>query len=410
MPKARNIMYEQKLDHLPFENFNMLLKAIESLTPKRWAYIYHDRDTHEDGSKVDKHVHFVLEFQNARSINAIAKILNEKPQQIEKWDGSVTNAYSYLLHRTTNATHKFQYEIKDVHANFDFAALIEKSEKKLSNRKNNDQKIINELLDKFDLGLISESELANQLTGSQYSKAMHRIKAVNFKRQQRNAAKWRAEMIKNNQSIRIIWIFGNSGTGKTRLARDLGAKFAGDYFISGSSRDPFESYNSERFIILDELRPRVFSYSDLLKMFDPFNLEASAASRYYDKILSADTIVITSPFDPINFYKGLIKPYSLDPDVDTLEQLLRRISLLINVTNEHFDYYYLDASSSKLKVRYLKAGKRYILPSFDTTYKKLKSRKNFYKIDNNKISKERKAVATKLFQKLQQQVKDHEEK
>lgn len=62
-------------------------------------------------------------------------------------------------------------------------------------------------------------------------------------------------MIQNNEMVTIIWLFGQAGTGKTRLARRYAERFGSNYFITGSIRDPFQQYNLEHVVILDELRP-----------------------------------------------------------------------------------------------------------------------------------------------------------
>ena len=114
-------------------------------------------------------------------------------------------------------------------------------------------------------------------------------------------------------------------------------------FISGSTRDIFQGYNAERCIIIDEMRPDVISYPDLLRITDPYGIGANLPSRYHDKALACDMIIITTPYSPFEFY---CKSFALDrcpPTIrdetiktDSFEQLRRRISLVL-----YMDDYYI---------------------------------------------------------------------
>ena len=112
--------------------------------------------------------------------------------------------------------------------------------------------------------------------------------------------------------------------------------------MSGSSRDPFQLYAGQSCIILDELRPRRIEYDDLLKITDPRSIEhgVMAPARYADKALACDLIIITSPYDPRFFYEeqfGLrrdINGRCTDNDIDPFEQLHRRITLVIYMTED----------------------------------------------------------------------------
>ena len=145
-------------------------------------------------------------------------------------------------------------------------------------------------------------------------------------------------MIKNNEMVTIIWLFGRAGTGKTRLARRYAERFDSNYFITGSIRDPFQQYNLEHVVILDELRPHQFDYSDLLKMFDPYNVKAMASSRYFDKPLLANIYIVTSPYSPYNFFLELNKKRQTS-HIDSWGQLMRRLTLVVEVTKDILQFY-----------------------------------------------------------------------
>ncbi len=334
--KSKNMMYEQQLVHLPAKTQENLIDLIGKLKPKRYALILHDKDVNEKGQPEEPHIHVMLSFDNARSINSVAKLLGDKAQYIEVWKGDSNNGYAYLIHATDNARTKYQYDISEVTANFDYPALMEKvtAEVKKADTFGDSAKIKN-FLNLLYIGAISKSEVEKQLTGAQYAKAKKQIEDVWSKHLQDLAEQWREEMIANGKSVCVIWMYGKSGTGKTSFAKEYAKKVGKGqpFYVAGSSKDAFQSYSGEHIIILDELRAQSIPYQDLLRMFDPFGIDSQvfAPSRYYDKGLAAELIIITTPYNPLNFYNEVFG-YKVGL-IDSFEQLHRRISLTINMTD-----------------------------------------------------------------------------
>ena len=340
MVKARNIMFVQQIEYFQSSNLQDIIEYMtNTLKPIRFAGILHDKDIGQDGNLVTPHIHLVLQFESARSLNNLAKLTKQPIQCFEQWRGSVNNAYSYLVHHTVSNQDKYQYSPKEVIANFDYLLLLDTIEKNVSKRYEiNDTMIIDNLLDLLYTGDITKSEIEQRLTGSQYAKAKQKIETVYLKRLETQAELWRQEMINKNEIVTIIWLFGKAGTGKTRLARQYAEQYDLNYFITGSIRDPFQQYNLEHVIILDELRPHQFDYSDLLKMFDPYNVKAMASSRYFDKPLLANIYIITSPYSPYDFFLELTKKRKTS-HIDSWGQLMRRLSLVVEVKKEHLQFY-----------------------------------------------------------------------
>lgn len=336
--KCKNMMYVQKMSHLPngIQTKEALSDLIErEVNPNRYAVIVHDKDTNKDGSPKEPDIHAMLCFSNARYLGAVAKKLGDKEQFIEKWDGDTNNAFSYLLHRTkkARAEGKHSYDPAEVTANFDFPALMQTIEANFLQAKVKAEcgYKIDELLNALYIGALTKEEVEKRLTGAQYGRYRRHIEDVWHKRLHNLAEEWRTEMAVQGRKVKVIWIYGPAGVGKTSLAREYAEQIGQKYYISGSSRDPFERYVGEHTLILDELRPNVIQYQDLLRLTDPFGAQVMAPARYHDRALACDTIIVTSPYDPIEFYFNQRSVQG----VDSYHQLLRRIELTLQMDKKY---------------------------------------------------------------------------
>lgn len=125
-----------------------------------------------------------------------------------------------------------------------------------------------------------------------------------------------------------IWLWGSAGVGKSRYADYLTRN--NETAKLGSSRDYFQDYHGENYVILNDLRPDEFSFADLLRITDPYQHDKSAPRRYHDLKLNLKMLVITTPYSPEDFYDYCkVKSYK----IDTFEQLSRRIHA-IHITPE----------------------------------------------------------------------------
>ena len=339
-PKCRHMMYVQKIDHLPVKDFDALKDIIEQqVSPERYAMILHDKDMDAHGQPIVPDVHVMMSFSNARHVSSIAKILQDKPQYIQAWSQNEGNGYAYLTHRTKQAqiAGKYQYDPGEVIANFDYPSYLLSLRTKAVQKTRQQDMAAKDLIDAMYAGILSRDDVESRLTGSQLGYYKRQLDIVWNKVLQNRAADWRRKMQEQGKQVTVIWIYGAAGTGKTRLARHYAAQSGQPYYMSGSSRDIFQSYAGEHTIILDELRPRNLEYQDLLRILDPFGLieGTMAPSRYSDKALAADTIIITSPFSPLEFYWAQFSDTC--NQIDSFAQLARRISLTVQMQQASID-------------------------------------------------------------------------
>lgn len=338
--KAKNVMYVQQLQHLndSLIDIENMVKKVEELNPTKYAIILHDKDNNENGELEEPHYHIMLSFDNARSINSLARHFGDSPQYFQIWKGDSSQGYAYLIHHTLSSRSKFQYEADEVTANFDYNDFILNFDKKEAEREK--QKNIKYQLQCLLNGEISREELEASLDAFSYSKYKKAISDVHARRLQLEAAEWVKQRQAHANPTQIIWLHGDAGVGKSSLAKELANKKANGnkIFISGSSKDYFERYSGEHIAIFDDFRANTGSikYSDLLRILDPYSVSETtmAPSRYADKPLMLDTIIITCPYSPKTFYNKLFFDSNLtnNKNEDSFEQLRRRITLVLKLS------------------------------------------------------------------------------
>lgn len=158
------LMYEQQLEHLRV-NLSGLTTRIKSLYPSgliKWAYIIHDKDIDtETGEPVVPHLHVALQFSKRVSVDSVAKTFGDSPERLEVMtkrghvaQTSAINAFAYLIHHTKNSFQKYQYDVSEVTASFDYPKFIKAQDEQMNPQ---------DILDLLGDGQITQKEAINRM-------------------------------------------------------------------------------------------------------------------------------------------------------------------------------------------------------------------------------------------------------
>lgn len=303
--KQRRFEITSNVDHMPLE---MVKNGIANKNVTKWAYILHDKDP-----GVDPHYHVLVWFSTPQDSKYVCRWFGVPETQVQKIISEV-GALAYLTH--ANAEKKHRYEDREVEANFDLAKKIEAEKKKLSANAR-----LNEIRDGIVSGKVRGYNIHEHVSAEEYDR---------FKKSIDNAYAYRENILRargdENMSVKVIWVWGDAGTGKTRWAKMYATGNLQSYFISGSGSDFLDGYAGQDCLILDDIRPESMAAATMLKLLDN-NTRSSVKSRYRNKWLEVKTIIVTCPCSPEDFWTLRSDREKVD---GTLDQLLRRIYIEIH--------------------------------------------------------------------------------
>lgn len=329
--------YVQKVSYLPhtIDEIRQILDNKKSI--KKWAYLVHDKDTLEDGTPKDPHLHIMMSLNSDNTPDTISKWFDDKPERIQKNKHQIKayeNMCLYLTHEIPNEDGKYVYPRSDVVANFDFDAFLNGALEEIEERKKQKNKIpLQDVLQMICNNKIPRIKIDNYITDIDQIKYAKNIKEAYIIRDRRVAKEI-------NRSMQVMYLYGEAGTGKTTWAKYLGKSQNYDVFVSGSSNDPLEGYQGQECVILDDLRPSDWKINDLLKLLDN-HTNSMVKSRYSNKLMNdCKLIIITTVLDIEDMYRQL-----QDRDNEPIEQLKRRCTVKVRFTPDTmYTYQYNDAT------------------------------------------------------------------
>ncbi|GAK74208.1 Rep family protein ['Chrysanthemum coronarium' phytoplasma] len=282
-----------------------------------------DKEAQLNGKKVGDikapHYHIYLRFNYSHDTKNIAQWFNTEDNFVSKIKGRFSDALMYMIH--ANRSDKHQYDEKEVVSNFDWKS---EAQQDIFNRKYKMDARLKDILLKIDSGEIKEYNIndnINILENNIYSAAIE--KAFKFRIR---------DLKKKVRQMECVFITGMSGSGKSTLAKKIAKDKGYNAYVSSGSNDILDDYCGEECIILDDLRSYCLGLSDLIKMLDN-NTASSVKSRYKNKVLECQLIIITTIKSIDDFFDDIFK----DKD-ESIIQLKRRCKFHIKIDSKYIYY------------------------------------------------------------------------
>ena len=334
-------MYVQQLDYLNLSIDQLKVRCENDDDIKDFAMIVHDEDLTEDKTTyAEPHLHLFISFKQHKSLKYVSELVSDKANRIDFFnretvpDKNERNGFLYLLHRTQSASHKHQYNIDELIVAEDskIKEKIKKWEENYfkflnKNESSNRKSIVKKYLEQYSELLINFNELEQKLTTYELAQNSNIIKNIDELRLIKLHQMYvESERYKNKK---IIWIYGASGVGKSTLSQEIANNFVENnqivndksIYMTQSNRDPFQNYTSENVIILEEFRSTTgIAENELFQILDKTNPNFSAGSRYKDKKLMPDLVIINSIYAPTDV---------LQSEMIDVNQIIRRIDAII---------------------------------------------------------------------------------
>lgn len=325
--RSRVWMYTQQIDQLPFDSVDALIRRMKTIDNlDKLAWIVHDKDVDDKGREVIPHLHVGFTLAKRTTLENLRKILNDRPQQLTYFTKrgqsvaeSTKNLMGYLVHHTTEAKQqgKYQYPVSDVKANFNYSDYVEQTEEITSAKK---------ILDEYANENISRDQAESLLKlqgGSDLARNIRNLDALDGYILEEKRRRWVQKMKGTKEPIRVSWLSGEAGTGKTTFAKQYAVKHGLSYFVTTSQNDPFQGYRGQQVLIIDEIRPDTISYADLLQICDPYLYEKNLTARYRNPAFQSSIIFLTSVYTSLEMYNSM----RVKKKIDTFNQLDRRIGM-----------------------------------------------------------------------------------
>lgn len=321
--------------------------------------IYHDKDKTVVYDKFDKelveklkepHIHVLFKAKESQDVETVANAVGVAPEYIEyakKGSQSYNNMLAYLIHAKDKQKHQYSpnevltlvgVDYKTHFANLSnqwkIGAIKKTANQKIHNLSGNQlesviDKILTQEISRDEILTVPEYKKAYVYNQQKIDRAFERVAEDKYKTFEKNIT------AKNIEKL-SIYIYGETGTGKTKFAKELAERirnfiyvYTGETWnsVSLASKNPFDDYNGEEIIILDDFRENTLEFNECLKVFGP-NEVAPAAARYKNKKIYFHVAIITTTKKTEMLFKK-----AREEDLENIHQFKRRMSFMIDVNS-----------------------------------------------------------------------------
>lgn len=324
------------------------------------------------GELVDLHIHIYCKLKDSRTLGTIlgylhGKTVSEKTyiapdlnnpdsiaigtSQIETIHSSFSKCYEYLLHKDKKSLAnplKHQYTEEEVRM-WTCGTTVDEVQEDTEKANGGGRSIFTSKSEDF---IAKYGELLESGTLKRWNYTLDKDIVsdedfleynIQFNKYFDREDEIRMEKIRNEGiQMKVMYLYGDAGSGKTTFAKQFAKDRNLDYFVSGSSNDPFDGYLGQPVVILDDLRGSCFAFADLLKLLDN-NTRSKIKSRYYNKVVAAEYIIITSIMPLEDLYKSFQSEEYQEP----IKQLKRRCEDVMHFTMEGIEVFHWSKSKEK---------------------------------------------------------------
>lgn len=367
--KAHSDLIKQKLDQ-------------NGIDLEEMYTIYHDKDKTVVYDKFDKelveklkepHIHVLFKAKESQDVETVANAVGVAPEYIEyakKGSQSYNNMLAYLIHAKDKQKHQYSpnevltlvgVDYKTHFANLSnqwkIGAIKKTANQKIHNLSGNQlesviDKILTQEISRDEILTVPEYKKAYVYNQQKIDRAFERVAEDKYKTFEKNIT------AKNIEKL-SIYIYGETGTGKTKFAKELAERirnfiyvYTGETWnsVSLASKNPFDDYNGEEIIILDDFRENTLEFKECLKVFGP-NEVAPAAARYKNKKIYFHVAIITTTKRPERLFKK-----AKEDELENIRQFERRMGLMINamfLTDDDLDLYNLVDLDDYVEKKYI---------------------------------------------------------
>lgn len=346
--------------------------------PIEWCYyIFHDKDSKfdDDGNfALDSngnlefaplHVHILIRFSTPRTTESVKKKLHATRDESCKPTKDITGSAQYLLHTTQQAMmdHKYRYATSELfayvadtdspHYAYQFYYELAEPKTKKDTAKNvMEEKTMfsDEVMKFFDNNLYDDifdrklrEEEVREIIFDEFGE--QRDKDGDIIKPNRSKVAWRiaknlvqsaiADSNKAHDAIlrgskklklvkpvkrdlKVYYLYGAGGSGKTRLANELGLLLSGDdpmhivpTAVDGITYDFAQGYQNEKVSILNDFSPKNFKATSFNGIFDN-NVYSPTASRNHNVAWTPDYAMITNSLDYNEFFAKMVEKEDAD--------------------------------------------------------------------------------------------------
>ncbi len=319
--------------------------------------IIHDKDEQDRWNEVthqydrvpkERHVHAVFRFadrKSSASLEQLAGFLGVEPQYVEKPKAgryAFDNMLAYLVH--AKYRDKYQYPAEEVATLRGKNYMDIHAERRdvwargaATIKTKNANESADYLRDLILEGLVSREQvmLTDDLF-TVYSRHKTMMDEAFGAYGQRRAYQAAAKLRQGDFHTTVVFIWGESGVGKTYFARDFMeatlriACQRGEMWrvYRAATANPLDDWQGQEVIFLDDLRGSAMEANDWLLLLDPYNA-SPARARYANKQeVAPRLIVLTATIPPDQYFFYTRNKGNVD---EALDQFIRRLAATVKV-------------------------------------------------------------------------------